>query len=248
MAKFKVGDRVRLLRVNGSERWGKLGEEGTVLIEDDGCDDCRVRFDSSGDWYASWSDLEHVTAAVAPATAAPVLTIEAGKFYKTRDGRKVKIVRVDDTDTQFPYCHDSGDGAHHWLRADGTSCINDAEADIVAEWFDEPATTKPLNVTLGIDLNPPAPPQVGDDVLIFGTIAGITHSPRGTNYNIVFETQNRRVSLHFLEEDFIVAPSDDGDCPCANNDNGPLPFGGDTAKAFDGLATWLQSLAVNRAA
>lgn len=94
---------------------------------------------------------------------------------------------------------------------------------------------------------PPAPPQVGNDVLIFGTIAGITHSPRGTNYNIVFETQNRRMSLHFIEEDFIVVDDEDGGCT-RDNDNGPLPYSGDTAKAFDALGTWLRSLAVQRAA
>lgn len=76
MSKFKVGDRVRLLKTNSCERWGKNGEEGTVLIEDAGCDDCHVAFDTSGIWYASWSDLEHVVA-VAPATAT--LTIEAGR-------------------------------------------------------------------------------------------------------------------------------------------------------------------------
>lgn len=92
-------------------------------------------------------------------------------------------------------------------------------------------------------------PQVGDAVLIPGWIAGITNSARGTNYNIVFETQNRRVSLHFLEEDFILDEDgdDEGDCPCANNDNGPVPTG-DTAKAFDALGDWLRTVAINPSA
>lgn len=91
-------------------------------------------------------------------------------------------------------------------------------------------------------------PQVGDAVLIPGFIIAINQSPRGTNYNIVFETQNRRMSLHFIEEDFILDEcGDDGDCPCANNDNGPVPST-DTAKAFDALGDWLRSRAVSRAA
>lgn len=111
-----------------------------------------------------------------------------------------------------------------------------------------PAAPSPIAVNLGIDLNLPAKPQVGDDVLIFGTIAGINHSPRGTNYNIVFETQNRRMSLHFLDEDFILFEDDgSGDCVRADNDNGTVPST-DTAKAFDAMGTWLRSLAVQRAA
>lgn len=89
---------------------------------------------------------------------------------------------------------------------------------------------------------------VGDAVLIPGVISAINQSPRGTNYNIVFETQNRRMSLHFLEEDFIVDEDDgEGDRVCANNDNGPVPTG-DTAKAFDALANSIFGLTVRRAA
>lgn len=117
----------------------------------------------------------------------------------------------------------------------------------------EPVAVAPATATeptpIGIDLTSPPPPQVGDDVLIFGTIAAINQSPRGTNYNIVFETQNRRMSLHFLEEDFILDEDggDEGDCPCANNDNGPVPTS-DRAKAFDAIGDWLRAVAVRRAA
>ena len=109
-----------------------------------------------------------------------------------------------------------------------------------------PAPT-PIAATVNVDLEFVPFPQVGDAVLIPGVISAINQSPRGTNYNIVFETQNRRMSLHFLEEDFILDEcGGDCDCPCAN-DNRPLPSD-DTAKAFDAIGDWLRSLAVARAA
>jgi len=246
MSKFKVGDRVRLLRDNTNPRWGREGEEGTVMGVTVCDTDCCVDFDESGKWYAQWDDLEHVVA-VAPATAT--LTIEAGKYYKTRDGRKVGPMAAQDGYHTVEGYHYAENGECCFYGESGNSPF--PARDIIAEWVDEPAPAEstPIHVTLGIDLNPVVP-QVGDAVLIKGTLAGITTSPRGTNYNIVFETQNRRVSLHFLEEDFIVDPDqDDGDCPCAAvNDNGPLPSGGDTAKAFDAFGSWIRSLAVARAA
>lgn len=179
--------------------------------------------------------------AVAPATAT--LTIEAGKFYKTRDGRKVGPM---EEWREGAFREAEGDG-RFWHK-DGEGQVRANGEDIVSEWVDEPVVpATPIDTTLGIDLNPAPPPQVGDEVLIPGVISAINQSPRGTNYNIVFETQNRRMSLHFLDEDFILdeCGDDEGDCQCAN-DNGPDPA--DTAKAFDALGDWLRSLAVERAA
>jgi hypothetical protein len=236
MAKFKVGDRVRLLCDNTFEQWGKKGEKGTVIEVCDEDTDCRVDFEDSGRWYAQWSDLEHVSvAAVAGATAdvsEPAHKFKVGDIVNNdyNDLTVAKLItRYDRPAVEYT------DGG--WDFESGIKLVSRAEP-----------TPTPIAETLGIDLNPPAPPQVGDSALIIGTIAGITHSPRGTNYNIVFETQNRRMSLHFLEEDFIVVDDEgDSDCPCAN-DNGPLPYGGDTAKAFDAMGDWLRGLAVERAA
>ncbi|TCR07222.1 hypothetical protein [Neorhizobium sp. JUb45] len=83
-----------------------------------------------------------------PADPAPAaLTIEAGKFYKTRDGRKVgPIVKA-----QWGYGPDWLWSVEHpfvascgkaW-RADGTFSTvagRSDEADLVAEWVDEPAS------------------------------------------------------------------------------------------------------------
>lgn len=146
---------------------------------------------------------------------------------------------------------DKGDVYRYEVEVDGRGSNNLAfcDAEHIEHFAAAPAepTPEPIHVTPGIDMNPIVP-QVGDDVLIFGTIAGINHSPRGTNYNIVFETQNRRMSLHFLDEDFILFEDDgSGDCVRADNDNGTVPST-DTAKAFDAMGTWLRSLAVQRAA
>lgn len=132
---------------------------------------------------------------------------------------------------------DGGDYSH-------PAHVNAEHIELLPAEEPAPAPT-PIAETLDIDLNPPAQPQVGDDVLIFGTIAGVTHGLRGTNYNIVFETQNRRMSLHFLEEDFML-DTGDSDCPCSN-DNDTMPST-DTAKAFDALGSWLRTLSVKRTA
>lgn len=241
MAKFKVGNRVK---THGNYSFDPgLG----VVVKTDGDDlyYVDVEGEEGPGIDPGWAYNGRHLAAVAGATAA--LTIEAGKFYKTRDGRKVgPVYRGWEDNEHWPFKSTSHKGMYY--KKDGFSCPGNAhdhkdDDDLVAEWIDEPT---PIAETIGIDLTPPAPPQVGDDVLIFGTIAGINHSPRGTNYNIVFETQNRRMSLHFLEEDFIVVDDEDGGCQC-DNDNGPAPST-DTAKAFDAMGAWLRSLAVSRAA
>lgn len=235
-AAFKAGDRVRCVSVCGGSAF-TVGETYTVRKVANG-----LVYVDEFEFQAMFSDrFEPV--AVAPATAT--LNIEAGKFYKTRDGRKVKVTIANDG-TRMPHFHDGGGNGGHWLLADGKSNIGDSDNDLVAEWVDEPPT--PIAATVNLDLDIPFP-QVGDAVLIPGVISAINQSPRGTNYNIVFETQNRRMSLHFLEEDFILDEDgdDDGDCLC-DNDNGPMPHGGDRAKAFDAIGDWLRAVAVRRAA
>jgi len=72
---------------------------------------------------------------VADATGKPALTIETGKFYRTRDGRKVG-----------PYEHSfsniwiAGKGNHSTARfADGRiSHHHESPGDLIAEWVDEP--------------------------------------------------------------------------------------------------------------
>jgi len=74
---------------------------------------------------------------VADATDKPALTIETGKFYRTRDGRKVgpmrrqafgwvaskRIIATDQCD---------------WYEGGNFSLYRDREHDLIAEWVDEP--------------------------------------------------------------------------------------------------------------
>lgn len=244
MAKFKVGDRARRIKRSNGDGMD-VGTEWVVAGFKKYLSDDYLVFEGGRNGNAE--NFEPV--AVAPATAT--LKIEAGKFYKTRDGRKVGPAFVDGSIATFGWKgdHTSAVWAKNGRGSANSDTTTELAKDIVAEWVDEPvapAPTAPATPT-HLDLEFIPFPQVGDAVLIPGVISGITNSARGTNYNIVFETQNRRMSLHFLEEDFIVDPEQgDGDCPCAN-DNGPAPST-DTAKAFDAMGAWLRSLAVSRAA
>lgn len=71
-------------------------------------------------------------------------TLEAGKSYRTRDGRKVLVKDNNSSDDLvYPFFHDSGRDGFHGLTGDGKSCIRDDDADIVAEWVEpvEPEAT-----------------------------------------------------------------------------------------------------------
>lgn len=83
-------------------------------------------------------NIEPILSTTTPEQPA-TLKIEAGKFYKTRDGRKVGPMRdtggtsdhwtTTKTEIGLPYWHD--DGAHWSGRTN--------PADLIAEWIDEPA-------------------------------------------------------------------------------------------------------------
>ena len=67
------------------------------------------------------------------------LKIEPGKFYKTRDGRKVRIYTVDGALNEpihgaILYGH--GWQSNSWARSDGrwSLCLGTGRTDIVAEW------------------------------------------------------------------------------------------------------------------
>lgn len=130
----KVGDPVRLKEVNHVESWGKAGEAGTIsgICIEDG--DAHVKFDDSGEWWAGLDNLQPLPVAAEaqgagwmtpnetreklglPPLTAP-LTIEADKFYKTRDGRKVGPIK-------------KGNG---WQR-DWESLGNEFEPDYLTAW------------------------------------------------------------------------------------------------------------------
>lgn len=137
MGKFKKGDEVRLIKsehYNGYGRYGKTGELGTV-IRYDGIDDTySVDFTESGQWWAKASNLE---------PSASTLKIEAGKFYKTRDGRKAKIERSHYGDRYDFVVTIEGLPGNEVYKKDGKHgsrwIANNPSDDLIAEWIDEPA-------------------------------------------------------------------------------------------------------------
>ncbi|RLL71679.1 hypothetical protein D8666_19640 [Ochrobactrum soli] len=145
---FKVGDRVVALKDSAYSI--KKGSISTVIRVDGDHISIRKENGEADGWFAEYFAL------------AP-LTIETGKFYRTRDGRKVGPMRwvrprlgkfcfVDETDAAW--------------AVDGAFDIggNPSERDLIAEWVDDPASndnapaTKPAIVAL-IENGQPKPSE-----------------------------------------------------------------------------------------
>ncbi len=142
MGEFKKGDEVRLIKsedYNGNGRYGKTGEIGTVIRYDAIDHTYYVDFIESGQWWAKASNLE---------PSAATLKIEAGKFYKTRDGRKAKIERSHYGDSYDFVATVEGLPGNKVYKKDGKHgsrwIANNPSDDLIAEWIDEPVT-KPSN-------------------------------------------------------------------------------------------------------
>ncbi|WP_174020446.1 hypothetical protein G6L89_007520 [Agrobacterium fabrum] len=137
----RVGERVRVV---GNEQWageGVVSEVvGFVFI---------LKMKSGGNASASGgfyiNNLEPILTTTTPDQPA-TLKIEAGKFYKTRDGRKVGPAYI------VGSCAVFGNGSNYasavWAD-DGRSSHRDdklslKDNDIIAEWIDEPVA-KPSN-------------------------------------------------------------------------------------------------------
>ena len=151
---FKVGDRVRLLTNNNG--FGAVGALGTAKRINCGDVDCLVHFDDEflGDrqWYAKWCDLELVA----------TLQIEAGKYYRTRDGRKVGPM-VEFVSGRYREC----DGDGRWWDKYGVGHMYAKGDDLIAEWVDEPVTENTNDNTPPVTEQREAEPRrfkVGDKV------------------------------------------------------------------------------------
>jgi len=134
--KFKVGDKVR---ATADTPRGEIGR----IVEDDGIEPrYRVKFDGwtgghgngGRDW---WLRSEHL----APAAEENSFTIVAGRYYKTRDGRKA-LVGDNVGGDMFPFYHAVEGRLWHGITAGGKSCVDSDKDDLVAEWTNEP--TKPI--------------------------------------------------------------------------------------------------------
>ncbi|MBY5553765.1 ribosomal protein L7/L12 [Rhizobium leguminosarum] len=182
----KVGDRVRLVK-DGRSTTGAVGKTATISSWTGGVlvdtDEYLLDIDPPVD-YKTAAVTENFTRATidcfeplpAPAIAAPApLTITAGGYYKTRDGRKVgPIVVAQGPDDPWPW--KLADGTRYY-RNDGFSCPGWAdghrdEDDLVAvsgpPWTTEPAVIKAKYVgdqPASNDNAAPAKFKVGDRVI-----------------------------------------------------------------------------------
>ncbi len=126
----------------GGSKVGKFGI-GVRVVDDEGDvgvivgkrkGERQVDYDRYGELW--WPKGLLAVAANDNAGQAGELKLEAGKFYRTRDGRKVVVEVNGNGDTMYPWFHDNGCGSFHGLTAEGKSCIDSDEDDLIAEWSD----------------------------------------------------------------------------------------------------------------
>ncbi|MGX1786867.1 hypothetical protein ACWIGM_09035 [Bosea sp. NPDC055332] len=242
MSKFKVGDRVRCV-----EDYPYQFTKGNEYV---------VRYyDADGDRLGVVSDDEGDENGLGAKYFEPVFTIQAGRYYKTRDGRKVKVTKHDESDTTYPFCHDSSDGREHWLTLDGKSCIGLSDDDLIAEWVDEPVAVAPATATF----------KAGDRVRLncsefssaeakygTGTITGPAYNRRGKldvaidNYggNLSYNDDELTLIADAVEEPATIkvgdwVRTDDGDIAIVLYDDGSdmlqfkVGFVGDNEENWD---------------
>lgn len=146
----KVGDRVRVIDPTLLRYDTPIGAEGVVTKVGQGDHfDIDLTHPTDGviNQWVSARDVEPV----------PPLTISAGRFYRTRDGRKVGPIVVAQGDGE-PWPTKTADG-ELWFRANGYSCpgsihLHRDEDDLVAEWVEpepEPVAVAEATATLTLE-------------------------------------------------------------------------------------------------
>lgn len=79
------------------------------------------------------------------------MKIESGRYYKTRDGRKVgPIEHAKDYDNEYPWWHNEGQLI---FDKNGYNAFNRHD-DLVEEWADEPTHQDIGKLTLDMDMTP----------------------------------------------------------------------------------------------
>ncbi|MEY9375985.1 hypothetical protein [Rhizobium leguminosarum] len=119
------------------------------------------------------------------------LTLEAGKYYQTRDGRKVYIVGQnpfdkDDDDIGFPFGgfvqRHKGD-CLEWWRADGVFGVRQDALDLVSEWI-EPKRIKGWIAVFGRDEGASSLAAVSDVFATREQVLAAIHRPATAIINI----------------------------------------------------------------
>ncbi|MDX0897473.1 hypothetical protein GOD90_10765 [Sinorhizobium medicae] len=176
----KVGDRVRMVK-DGRSTTGAVGKAATIRAWSDGSyienGEYLLDIDPPVD-YQTLAVTPNYTRAtidcfeplpVAAKAQSAALTIQAGKYYRTRDGRKVGPLRTWPDLDGNPYpdrlCEVHGDGRYWLLDGSGSG-----DSDIIAEWADEPAVASDTVAVAAIASNDNEPVaerpayKVGDKV------------------------------------------------------------------------------------
>lgn len=163
---FKAGDRIRLVK-DPVAKHCEIGDEFIAVARGDRNNGVASSVHYTGkDGSKTWRPGSYFDL-VEP------LTITAGGYYKTRDGRKVGPVVV--AQGQSGYWSWKLASGTHYYRNDGFSCPGWADGhrhadDLIAEWVDEPAAQP---ATIANDNAAPAKFKVGDRVFAkFAEISG----------------------------------------------------------------------------
>ncbi len=132
---FKVGDRVRVIKTDLFRQGTRVGDIGFVTSSRGNLVSFDLHHEASGviDQLAidPWKSIE-----LAP------LKIEAGKYYRTRDGRKVGPLMARNNDSYAFAADIAGDIGIRIFQKDGVHGSrwigNEPNLDLIAEWVDEP--------------------------------------------------------------------------------------------------------------
>ncbi|RVO41329.1 hypothetical protein CN093_08675 [Sinorhizobium meliloti] len=144
----KVGDRVRFTDKCKDYWWfgpHTENKDGEISLDrGSDYDFADGRFEvRTGDSYGIVG-IRHIEPLPVAAEAQPAaLVVKAGKYYRTRDGRKVgPMFLSDDQETAYPFGGEiEGEPGADWYTADGNWWCDgsEAERDIIVEWVDEHA-------------------------------------------------------------------------------------------------------------
>ncbi|OKP79804.1 hypothetical protein BTE77_06860 [Ensifer adhaerens] len=187
----KVGERVRAVNetsilVAGREYEVERVEQDYVFVD-------RGEF-GVADYPLSYFEPLLVAAPAQPA----VLTIQQGKFYKTRDGRKVGPMeeRCESCGTEYVWHHDRG---RRIYKADGTNYDPGAN-DLIAEWVDEPVVAVAND---NVEAAKPKFKVVGGRQYVgeFGTVFNVIKNPHNNRHWPLCSDEEAFETRRFWKED-----------------------------------------------
>jgi hypothetical protein len=143
----KVGDRVRFTDKCDAFWWfgPHTGHKEGAVSGPSSYPGYQFEVKIDGEDHPAHVDMRHIEPLPVAAEAQPAaLNIEAGKFYRTRDGRKAGPAEArdpDDYDT-YPWRVPVDDDDGHYVYTDDGKynvAFGSTRHDLIAEWVDEPA-------------------------------------------------------------------------------------------------------------